>query len=276
MKNARAGIATLLPLDKIKTPDTSSIPKTVLSNKDVFGLASELINCQSKYKKIFQYIFGNTLIVKDVNTAKSLGISTYRMVTLDGDVFDKSGAITGGYRPKSSGLEFEDTRAQGALVKVESDLEAIKSEMESSERRRLELDSQVTMLRAQKADLGDERGAKDKINKINDLQSESKENEHKIKLLNSSVARLEKELKIEAKVIYRASVARNTNNNIQMLNKYDLIMQFIKNNSGRVSAAELLSLGITGRSLRRYIKNLIDGRKIKIEKSGRNYFYLLA
>jgi len=87
---------------------------------------------------------------------------------------------------------------------------------------------------------------------------------------------LEKELKIEAKVIYRASVARNTNNNIQMLNKYDLIMQFIKNNSGRVSAAELLSLGITGRSLRRYIKNLIDGRKIKIEKSGRNYFYLLA
>ena len=78
---------------------------------------------------------------------------------------------------------------------------------------------------------------------------------------------LEKELKIEAKVIYRASVARNTNNNIQMLNKYDLIMQFIKNNSGRVSAAELLSLGITGRSLRRYIKNLIDGRKIKIEKS---------
>ena len=194
LKNAKAGIATFLPLDKIKTPDTSSIPKTVLNNKEVFGLASELINCQSKYKRVFQYIFGNTLIVKDVNTAKSLGISSYRMVTLDGDVFDRSGAITGGYRPKSSGLEFEDTRAQGALVKLESDLESIKSEMEGSERRRLELDSQVTALRAQKAELGDERGAKDKIKLINDLQSASKENEHKIKLLNSSVGRLEKEL----------------------------------------------------------------------------------
>ena len=87
---------------------------------------------------------------------------------------------------------------------------------------------------------------------------------------------LEKELKMETGIIYRASVARNINESIGISDKHDLIIQFIKSKSGSVSATELLSLGIAGRSLRRYIKNLIDGRKIKIEKSGRNYFYSLT
>lgn len=112
---------------------------------------------------------------------------------------------------------------------------------------------------------------------------------------------LEKELKMEAKLIYRASphakrvyetlsqiseanthygvvasVAKSSDESIKVSDKQDLIIQFIKDNRGRVNAVDLLSLGIAGRSLRRYIKNLIDRRKIKIEKSGRNYFYLLA
>lgn len=101
---------------------------------------------------------------------------------------------------------------------------------------------------------------------------------------------LEKELEIEAKMIYQAGLnakriytplsqvsENNTENRaITNLNKQEIIIEFIKNNKGRVSVDELLSLGIAGRSLRRYLKNLIDGRKIKIERSGRNYFYLLA
>ena len=87
---------------------------------------------------------------------------------------------------------------------------------------------------------------------------------------------LEKELKMETGIIYRASVARNINESIGISDKHDLIIQFIKSKSGSVSPTELLSLGIASRSLRRYIKNLIDGRKIKIEKSGRNYFYSLT
>ncbi|MEK7659551.1 MAG: hypothetical protein AAB338_02795 [Patescibacteria group bacterium] len=58
--------------------------------------------------------------------------------------------------------------------------------------------------------------------------------------------------------------------------KHNLIIQFIKNKGGRVNAAELSSLGLAGRSLRRYIKDLCQENKMKIEKSGRNYFYLVA
>lgn len=60
------------------------------------------------------------------------------------------------------------------------------------------------------------------------------------------------------------------------LKKHNLIIQFIKNKGGRVNAVELLELGLAGRSLRRYIKDLCQENKIKIEKLGRNYFYLIA
>jgi len=58
--------------------------------------------------------------------------------------------------------------------------------------------------------------------------------------------------------------------------KYNLVLQFIRNKGGRVNSADLLSLGLAGRSLRRYIKNLCRENKVKIEKSGRNYFYLVV
>lgn len=86
---------------------------------------------------------------------------------------------------------------------------------------------------------------------------------------------LKKELKIEAKAAHQISMA-SINESVKISDKQDLIIQFIKGKNGPVSAAELLSLGIAGRSLRRYIKSLVENRKIKIQKFGRNYFYLLA
>ncbi|MEK7537169.1 MAG: hypothetical protein AAB584_01880 [Patescibacteria group bacterium] len=58
--------------------------------------------------------------------------------------------------------------------------------------------------------------------------------------------------------------------------KHNLVLQFIKDKGGRVNAVELLSLGIAGRSLRRYIKDLSQQNRVKIEKSGRNFFYLVV
>lgn len=70
--------------------------------------------------------------------------------------------------------------------------------------------------------------------------------------------------------------AERGRNQARSSEKHNLVLRFIKNKGGRVNAAELSSLGLAGRSLRRYIKDLCRENKIKIEKSGRNYFYLAA
>ncbi len=57
--------------------------------------------------------------------------------------------------------------------------------------------------------------------------------------------------------------------------KHHLILKFIEDKGGRVSAAELNNVGLAGRSLRRYIKDLRNSGKLIVEKKGREHFYLL-
>jgi len=151
LKSSRAGIATLIPLDKIRV-QADEVSQEILKKPGVVGLANELITCESKYKNLFRYVFRNTLIVEDVNAAKSLGISKYRMVTLEGDLFEQSGAITGGFREKG-GLGFEDTAAAGLAVKLESDLSKIAGEINSFQNERQEIEEKLLQLRTEKAEL---------------------------------------------------------------------------------------------------------------------------
>ena len=66
----------------------------------VQGLALDLISFDSKYKKAFSYVFGNTLIVDTIHTARRLGIGSVRMVSLEGDLVETSGAMHGGFRKR--------------------------------------------------------------------------------------------------------------------------------------------------------------------------------
>ncbi len=115
LKQNRLGIATFIPLNKIKP--RLLFNKSVLKQKGVLGLAEDLIKFDKKYQKAFDFIFGSTVIVKDVETARKVGIGSARMVTLEGDLFEQSGIIVGGFRriksfffktlPKLSGTNIE-------------------------------------------------------------------------------------------------------------------------------------------------------------------------
>ena len=89
LKSARAGSATFLPLDKMKpAPSSLKLPK----EKGVIDYAINLIDFDDKYLDAFFYALGDTLIVEDYDSAKRL-IGKFRLVTLDGSLFEKSGAI---------------------------------------------------------------------------------------------------------------------------------------------------------------------------------------
>lgn len=193
LKSAKAGIATLLPLNKIRAP-ADDMPLEVLKKSGVVGYAHELISSESKYKNLFRYIFRNTIVVKDVNTAKSVGIAKYRMVTLDGDIFEPSGAITGGFREKG-GLGFEDTAAAGLVVKLGADLSKINSEMTSAQKERDELEQNLLQLRTEKAELeGKTELAKLTEKSDHDFKSDEKKINTQISETQQQLKKLEKEL----------------------------------------------------------------------------------
>lgn len=101
LKSSNAGRATFVPLNKIvKCPRSLNLPK----EKGVIDFAINLIDFDDEYLNAFYYAVGETLVVEDRTVANKL-IGKYRMVTLTGDLFEKSGSITGGAIRKT-GLKF--------------------------------------------------------------------------------------------------------------------------------------------------------------------------
>lgn len=101
LKSSNAGRATFVPLNKIvKCPKSLNLPK----EKGVIDFAINLIDFDDEYLNAFYYAVGDTLVVEDRSVANKL-IGKYRMVTLSGDLFEKSGSITGG-AVRKTGLKF--------------------------------------------------------------------------------------------------------------------------------------------------------------------------
>jgi len=96
LKKGKIGRARFLPLDRIRpTARSRFLPK------EAIDWVSNLIRYETKYSNVMEYIFGTTACVKDIDTAKSISkTQRMRMVTLDGDLVEASGAVTGGFYKK--------------------------------------------------------------------------------------------------------------------------------------------------------------------------------
>ena len=106
LKRTKAGRVTFLPLDILRTRPFNS--DDLLEEAGVIGLAAELLDYDSKYEVAIQQLLGNTVVVEDLDTAIKLTRRfrhNARLVTLEGELINTSGAVTGGHNTSStSGL----------------------------------------------------------------------------------------------------------------------------------------------------------------------------
>jgi len=109
LRKERLGIATFLPLNKIQARYLPHDIDLLKQESGVHGLAIDLVRFDARFADIFSYVLGSTLIVEDMEVARRIGIGKIRMVTLDGDVFETSGSIKGGFRKqRAMGASFGD------------------------------------------------------------------------------------------------------------------------------------------------------------------------
>src|SRR3989344_5549705 len=124
LKNGQLGRATFLPLTLIRGQKTESSKE-----KGVLGLAINYLKFNDKYRKIFEYVVGETLLVETLEKVKPL-FGKHRLVSLDGALADKSGAITGGFRKRPAqkqGNEIDEmSEKRDSLL---DEIEAIQMEM---------------------------------------------------------------------------------------------------------------------------------------------------
>ena len=100
---------TIIPLNKIaafkaSAEKLSAVKKIAPGKAD---LALSLIGYDSEVSAAMEYVFGSTLVCEDAETAKRVTFDPavrMKSVTLEGDVYDPSGTLSGGSAPSSSGM----------------------------------------------------------------------------------------------------------------------------------------------------------------------------
>ena len=141
LNSSGKGRCTFVPLNKIvKAPTKLQLPK----EKGVIDYAINLIDFDDEYLNAFYYAVGDTLIVEDQSTAKKL-MRQYRMVTLNGELFEKSGAITGGSLKKNA-LKFSQNSDE-ELEKYKKLLADLQAKFLKSDDKRLELEDKMNKIR---------------------------------------------------------------------------------------------------------------------------------
>jgi chromosome segregation protein len=107
LKRERAGRATFLPLNKLQP---AKLPSHIEAQKlGAIDYAFNLVSYEEPYRDVFYFVFGNTLVFEHLDQAR-FHIGKYRMVTLEGEILETSGAMTGGSAPLHTSLHFGNTK----------------------------------------------------------------------------------------------------------------------------------------------------------------------
>ncbi|WP_297631443.1 chromosome segregation protein SMC [uncultured Clostridium sp.] len=149
LKRERLGRVTLLPLDVIKG-NRLIINKNVVDVDGFIGIASDIVNFKEEYRRVVEYSLGRTIIARDMDAAfKIAKVTNYKnkIVTLEGEVLNSGGALTGGsIKGKTRNIlgrkrEIEDLEKNIEKLKVE--LEKINDEFGQSKEKRTILDEEI-------------------------------------------------------------------------------------------------------------------------------------
>lgn len=172
LKQKRAGRATFLPLNKIQTPRFTDIVALRYANGFI-DYAVNLIDCDSRYQNVFAYVFGSTVVFESLNAARPY-LGKYRIVTLEGEILESSGAMTGGSSNQRSGLHFGTSdAAESAEVRILSNrLQEIEQVLERCESVIVQVSTLVKQLAQE---LTEARGKRQEIQlRLEQLQKEIK------------------------------------------------------------------------------------------------------
>ena len=137
LKERGAGRATFLPLTNIRA---NPIRESDLAARGGYvGLASELVQCEERYRAVMDSLLGRTIVAEDIDAAAAIAKAygyRYRAVTLDGQVVNAGGSLTGGSVNKNA-----------SILSRRGEIDALTAEAKKYAAQVEELETQLTELR---------------------------------------------------------------------------------------------------------------------------------
>ncbi len=220
LKSNRVGRLTFLPLSGIRSSGSSSSHQ--FRNEAGFkGLGVDCVEFDSKYRRVMDYLLGRVVIVEKLEDAvrmsKLQGTGGLRFVSLDGDVVNASGAITGGaYRNKTAGLlerKAEAKNLEEKLQRLQSEQRQLAAELEDlagileQSRRQIEVidakhretemallssENELSRMSTSLSNLEDSKYKRDR--ELSSIENEEKSAAAMIEELQQTVAKMEQQI----------------------------------------------------------------------------------
>ncbi|WP_369298975.1 chromosome segregation protein SMC [uncultured Neglectibacter sp.] len=223
LKQRDLGRATFLPLTTIRG---SVLEKREMEELPGFvGVASELCSCEKKYDGIRDSLLGRVAVAEDLDSAVAIAKRTkykFRIVSLDGQVVNAGGSLTGGSRAKNSGLlsrasEIQRIREKAAALQKkaeeaqntykerqtelssgEAELQAARGELAGLQEERIKITAECAQtqreLEAIRQEVQNlEREKTDSAGRLQELEAQEKDAQAKIEELTRQVEQAEEE-----------------------------------------------------------------------------------
>lgn len=136
LRDHKVGRATFLPLSIKGNPIKES---GLTSRGGYVGLGSDLVSFEERYRSVVEYLLGRTIIAEDIDAATAIAKEygyRYRVVTLDGQVVNAGGSLTGGSVNKNA-----------SILSRRSEIDALTAEAKKYTQQSNELEKQLTELR---------------------------------------------------------------------------------------------------------------------------------
>jgi chromosome segregation protein len=164
LKQHQSGRATFLPLEVIKGKSIpSSYKEAIQSHPSFIGVAADVIHFEPQYQDVIDHLLGNVIIASDLKGANDIAKQMqyrYRIVTLDGDIVNPGGSMSGGaIKQKTTSLLSRKGELEQLIQKipemdrqisnVEKQVKTLKTQIVDEEKRLEELRREGEQLRLQ-------------------------------------------------------------------------------------------------------------------------------
>ncbi len=184
LKSRNAGRATFLPLTEMDNRSPSRLP----TREGVIDFAYNLVDFEDAYAGVFSYVLGDTVVVDTMSTARAL-MGEYRMVTLDGDLVERSGAMTGG---SGGGSRYSFSKSgTGQLERVAARIEELEEKRAGVREDIDSVESRIENARERKSEAAEE--IREIETEIDGLETDREEIEARIDNLEERLAEIERE-----------------------------------------------------------------------------------
>ncbi|MEM3773566.1 MAG: chromosome segregation protein SMC [Candidatus Bathyarchaeia archaeon] len=203
LRRMKLGRIKIIPLEAVSTTKPVKVPE----GGNISGAAFSFVKCAKQYEPAVYFVFGDTLIVPEDKTAFELSSKGYRVVTVNGDLYEPGGALESGYY--RAPIDFSAIIPSEAAIKSLD--EAVRALQQHLSRRGSDiatLEEEIDRTRVEIARLSEAITTLDR--EISRVKRSIKRTKSNVRRIESNIKRIEGEIEAEKAKIWTYRAERST------------------------------------------------------------------